>query len=74
MDADQWRIEDTADYVCSRNFSVVTLQFPDEYLDSAAEVCRALQASCQGRGHAIQVTLCTALRHPLERCFRQRVA
>lgn len=56
MNDDQWRIEDTADYICSRNFLIVTLQFPDEYLENAAEVCRALQAACQAKGHAVQVT------------------
>jgi diphthamide synthase subunit DPH2 len=55
MDEQQWRVQDTVDYVCSRNFRIVTLQFPDEYLKHAAGVCKAITAACEARGHAVKV-------------------
>ncbi|KAL4857493.1 Glycosyltransferase family protein 64 protein C5 [Chlorella vulgaris] len=54
MDEQQWRVQDTVDYVCSRNFRIVTLQFPDDYLKHAAGVCKAVTAACEARGHAVK--------------------
>ena len=57
---ERWRVQETADYLCSRTFSVVTLQFPDEYLQHASRVFKAVQAACDSRGHYIQVRPCGA--------------
>ena len=55
LDEAQWRVQAAADYICGRQFSVVTLQFPDEQLQYAARVATAIQANCASRGHAVQV-------------------
>lgn len=52
-----WRIRDAADYVVSRRFGVVTLQFPDELLQHSTVIARELQAKCREKGHAAQVGL-----------------
>ena len=53
---DEWRIAETADYICARAYAVVASQFPDELLKHAARVATALQAACEGRDHAVQVS------------------
>lgn len=55
LDERAWRVEETADYLCSRGYENVTLQFPDSALQYAARVAVAVQAACAARGHAVQV-------------------
>lgn len=57
LDEGAWRVQETADYFCSRQFSVVTLQFPDEQLQHAARVANAVHTACSTRGHVVQVLL-----------------
>ncbi|KAL4422925.1 hypothetical protein ABPG75_009122 [Micractinium tetrahymenae] len=54
LDEAAWRVQETADYLCSRGYGNVTLQFPDSALQSAARVAVAVQAACAARGHAVQ--------------------
>jgi hypothetical protein len=55
---DPWRIKDTADYVCSRRYTILTLQFPDDTLQHVGGVSSALQAECKSRGVAVKVRSC----------------
>lgn len=55
VDEGAWRVQETADYLCSRGYRNVTLQFPDSALQYATEVAVAVQAVCAARGHALQV-------------------
>ncbi len=55
LDEDEWRIQETAGYLCARGYRNVTLQFPDSALQYAARVAVAVQAACAARGHAVQV-------------------
>ena len=64
LDEAQWRVLQTADYICGRGFSVVTLQFPDEQLEYAARVATAVQATCASRGHVMQVNVVIISRPP----------
>ena len=57
---EEWRIADTAEYLCTRNFTVVAAQFPDELLAQATRVATLLQAECTRRGHAVEVSSCPA--------------
>ena len=67
LDEAQWRVQQAADYICDRQFSVVTLQFPDEQLQYAARVATAIQANCASRGHAVQVGTAAAVVSLLQR-------
>lgn len=52
---DRWRVQETADYICNRNFSVVAAQFPDELLPEAVHVAWSIQDACKDRGHSVLV-------------------
>jgi hypothetical protein len=53
---DFWDVNGTADYIISRTFTVVTLQFPDELLQEALDVSKALCDACTARGKDVQVS------------------
>ena len=73
LDEAQWRVQQAADYICGRQFSVVTLQFPDEQLQYAALVATAIQANCASRGHAVQVrTVFAVVFAAAEPCWASR--
>ena len=48
-------VSETVEYVCSRGYRVVCLQFPDELLHRAAPVAMAVTVGCRRRGHDAQV-------------------
>eukprot|EP00850_Spirogloea_muscicola_P000624 SM000002S05704 [mRNA] locus=s2:1744841:1748976:+ [translate_table: standard] len=55
---DAFEVEATAQYVVSRGFARVGLQFPDELLELSAGVAAALSAACQRRSpeaHEVQL-------------------
>mgnify|MGYP001810548929 CR=1 FL=1 len=56
FDEHAWRVAETADYLCTRGYKTVTLQFPDALLPSAAGVAVALHDACAAQGHAVQVS------------------
>lgn len=55
IDEQQWRVGDTAAFVCERGFTAVALQLPDELLHAAADLAHAVHAACAARGAAVQV-------------------
>ncbi|PRW20179.1 diphthamide biosynthesis 2 [Chlorella sorokiniana] len=55
FDEAEWRVGETADYICERRYAAVALQLPDELLQHAADLSSALNTACTARGHAAQV-------------------
>lgn len=53
-----WDIQGSADYIVSRKYTIVTLQFPDDLLKEATRVSRALQDACAAKGLLVKVLLC----------------
>ena len=56
LDPSIWRVPQTVDYICQRDFKFVTLQFPDDLLPQSAQITQLVQAECASRGHPIKVT------------------
>ena len=53
-----WEIVATADFIVTRGYRVVTLQFPDNLLKEATLVQAALARECQSKGgHRIEACL-----------------
>lgn len=52
---DVWRIQETANFICTRKYTKIAAQFPDELLDHVATVSFDLQNACREKGHIIQV-------------------
>ncbi len=52
-----WDIEGTAIYIVSRNYTIITLQFPDDLLKEAKRVTHALEYACTANGLQIQVII-----------------
>ncbi len=48
-----WDIQGVAAYITARNFTIVTLQFPDDLLREAKDVSKAVQDACAR--HKLQV-------------------
>ncbi len=46
----RWDLEATLDFICSQAADRVTLQFPDDLLDSSSEVAAAVEQGCRHRG------------------------
>ena len=54
-----WDIDATAEYIVSRAYQIVTLQFPDNLLKDATAVAGALSTQCRARGQEIRASRAT---------------
>jgi diphthamide synthase subunit DPH2 len=52
---DAWRIQETANFICTRKYTKIAAQFPDELLQHVASVSFDLQNACKELGHLIKV-------------------
>lgn len=50
-----WDVGGAAHYITSRGYKTIALQFPDELLQEASAVSRALQDACAAQGLEVQV-------------------
>ncbi len=50
-----WDVEGTAIYLVLRNYTIITLQFPDDLLKEAKRVAKAVEDACTAKGLHIQV-------------------
>lgn len=50
-----WDIEGTASYIVSRDYTIITLQFPDDLLKEAKSVAKAVEDACTAKRLQIQV-------------------
>jgi diphthamide synthase subunit DPH2 len=55
QEIDVWRISETAHYIESHGYRVVTTQFPDDLLADAISVTTRLCDACSQIGHVIDV-------------------
>ena len=62
-----WDIDATVEYIVSRVFRVVTLQFPDDLLKDATAVAGALTSQCHSRGQEIKASQCCACLSAIDR-------
>jgi hypothetical protein len=53
--SDAWRIQETANFICTRKYIKIAAQFPDELLDHVASVSFDLQNACREQGHIVKV-------------------
>ncbi|KAK9814668.1 hypothetical protein WJX72_009496 [[Myrmecia] bisecta] len=52
---EQWDLDGTLEYILSRGYQRITLQFPDELLEHATVVAAELQTACAQRWQLVQV-------------------
>jgi diphthamide biosynthesis enzyme Dph1/Dph2-like protein len=53
--SDSFKIQETANFICSRKYTKIAAQFPDELLNHVASVSFDLQNACKEQGHLIKV-------------------
>ncbi|KAK3263261.1 hypothetical protein CYMTET_27924 [Cymbomonas tetramitiformis] len=51
---ERYEIARTVDFVCSRGYTRVALQFPDHLLGEAASVAQAVETACQSKVDSLQ--------------------
>lgn len=53
--SDAWRIQETANFICTRKYTKIAAQFPDELLQHVTSVSFDLQNACKEQDHVIKV-------------------
>lgn len=53
--SDAWRIQETANFICTRKYTKIAAQFPDKLLQHVTSVSFDLQNACKEQDHVIKV-------------------
>ncbi|KAI8103149.1 hypothetical protein M9434_005934 [Picochlorum sp. BPE23] len=57
MEEEEYRINDTVDYICGNNYTCIASQFPDSLLRLAPEISSRIQQYCREKGHDVTMYL-----------------
>jgi diphthamide biosynthesis enzyme Dph1/Dph2-like protein len=57
MEEEEYRINDTVDYICGNSYTCIASQFPDSLLRLAPEISSRIQQYCREKGHDVTMYL-----------------